>query len=136
MRIIVLFIVGLSVSCGVEDYAGMRRYYEHELSRRRAVIRDVSPADTSVLDNVLQRTAALVLLSKDSENARAARVRSAMLFDSLCRVYNFQRSDFPDLHEGLTLMETEIQLRENMLAFADRFVMEKDTLGVHMTTAH
>jgi hypothetical protein len=125
-----LFLLG----CAHKKDHGDRAYYEEQVSLRlQALMTDSTNRELPAVHEEIER---IILVSKDQENPAAAVNLARTLFDSLCQTYGLQRSDFPDIEAGMAPEETELQLRENELAFFDRLVMKKNPGGGKMFTAH
>lgn len=134
--LLIWILAAFTPACADRELREMRAYFQSENAKRRAAVAQLHPPDTAVLDDVQEKIASIILLAKDVENSAAAVHRSRSLFDTLCGAYGMNRDDFPDIHNGLSAAETEIQLRENGLAFADRLVMKRDSAGRFIFSAH
>ena len=135
-RLCMLLALLIANSCGDSRFTETRNYYNAEFLRKRSILKTLSPGDTTVADHVHGATSALVLMGKDTENGDASRQKSRLLYDSLCALHGMPRTDFPEPGPELDALETEIRYFENELAFIDRMILQRDTAGVFLFTAH
>ena len=123
-------------SCGQNEAELQRRYYRGEVNKRIDLLRELKTPDTSVAKSLHAEIEKVILVSKDAENAPAARSMANSLFDKYAGRYQFKRADFPAAAAEASLDEIELQLRENELGMLDRIIMAAAPDSAHLFTAH
>ncbi len=131
----VLLLAGLH-ACGTSYQQELRQYYRQQVHNRITSLAGTDSIRAAGLEALNARIEKIVLISKDAENAVAAVNLANNLFDSLIAAHKFNGEDFVKLHTKMDLSETELQLRENALAYYNRLLMNEAVHEDVLFTAH